>query len=212
MPNAAVFWGDFRWRTGRRNDQDAREGCRLLEAPMTEHATVRLDEGGVNRRILARQAVADYRRVEQATIKQRTNLRSPEGKRLFARFFHSLQLNVYFVSEIARMHLSGEDVEKVEQILRKRLDGLMAEMNEGIDGAHALFTANGITGSLEYEPFAWNGPEIALGNTRSFVPDLLRCRPDSMPRWPRGTGWRCVNPPLPQTLHRASSESPAKRR
>jgi hypothetical protein len=113
-----------------------------------------MDAGGANRRILARQAAADYRRVEQASIKRRTDLRSPEAKRLFARCFHSLQLNTYFVSEVARAHLSREDVEQVEQTLRKRLDALAAEINEGIDGAQALFAANGITRAGTYDTVA----------------------------------------------------------
>lgn len=132
---------------------------------MNEHATVRLDNGGVNRRILARETIADYRRVEQASIKQRTDLRSPEGKRLFARFFHSLQLNAYFVSSIARVLLSREDAQSVEKTLRKRLDELMAQINEGIDGAHALFTANGITRAATYDTVALN---LEVGIISSF--------------------------------------------
>lgn len=132
---------------------------------MSEHATVRLDEGGANRRILARQAAADYRRVEQASIKQRTDLRSPEAKRLYARFFHSLQLNAHFVSDVARVHLSREDVERVEQTLRKRLDALAAEINEGIDGALALFTANGITRTATYDTVAL---DVEVGVISSF--------------------------------------------
>ncbi|HEU0204072.1 MAG TPA: DUF1845 domain-containing protein [Burkholderiaceae bacterium] len=132
---------------------------------MTELATVRLDKGGVNRRILARQAVADYRRVEQASIKQRVCLHSPEAKRFFVRFFHSLQLNAHFVSNIARAHLSREDVESVEQTLRKRLDELMAQIDQGIDGAHALFAGNGITGPATYDTMAL---DLEVGIISSF--------------------------------------------
>jgi hypothetical protein len=95
--------------------------------------------------------VADYRRVEQASIKTRVRLHSPDGKRLFVRFFHSLQLNAHFVSNIARAHLSSEDVERVEQTLRRRLDELMAEIHKGIEGAQALFAANGITRAATYD-------------------------------------------------------------
>ena len=67
---------------------------------MNGPANVRLDEGAVNQRILAREAVGDYRRVEQASLKQIVSLKSPEAKRVFARYFHSLQLNTHFISDI----------------------------------------------------------------------------------------------------------------
>src|SRR5262245_44993001 len=118
---------------------------------MPDEANLRKDHGDVNRRILARQSSADYRRVEQASIKQRTNLQSPEAKRLFARFFHSLQLNAHFVCDIARIHLSGEDVERVEETIRKRLEKLVADLHQAIEGAVALYAANGITSTATYD-------------------------------------------------------------
>ena len=60
---------------------------------MNGPANVRLDQGAVNQRILAREAVGDYRRVEQASLKQIANFRSPEAKRVFVRYFHSLGCN-----------------------------------------------------------------------------------------------------------------------
>jgi len=124
-----------------------------------------MDHGDVNRRILARQSSADYRRVEQASIKQRTNLHSPEAKRLFARFFHSLQLNAHFVCDLARIHLPVDDVERVEETLRKRLEKLLADLNAAIDGATALNVANGITATATYDTVPL---ELEVGVISSF--------------------------------------------
>ena len=118
---------------------------------MTEQTNVKLDQGGVNRRILAKEATADYRRVEQASIKQRARFESPEAKRLFVRFFHSLQINAHFVSEIARTRLAPADVEKVEGTIRTRLESLAGEINRGIDGAAALFSAHAVTAPATYD-------------------------------------------------------------
>lgn len=62
---------------------------------------VKIDEGSVNARILAREAKADFRRVEAASIKVVARLASAEGKRLFVRFFSTLQLNAHFISVLA---------------------------------------------------------------------------------------------------------------
>src|SRR5882672_7014704 len=132
---------------------------------MPDEANVRMDHGDVNRRILARQSSADYRRVEQASIKQRTNLQSPEAKRLFARFFHSLQLNAHFVCDLARIHLPADDVERVEEALRKRLEKLLADLNAAIDGATALNVANGITATATYDTVPL---ELEVGVISSF--------------------------------------------
>jgi hypothetical protein len=121
---------------------------------MTEQAIVILDSGGANRRILAKQAKADYRRVEQAGIKQHANLQSPEAKRLFARFFHTLQLNAHFVSDIARLRLTPEEVERIELTIRARLEKLEAALNEAIDEAAELFKANAITACATYDTLA----------------------------------------------------------
>jgi hypothetical protein len=118
---------------------------------MTEPSLVKLDNGAANQRILAKEASADYRRVEQASIKQRTRLESPEAKRLFVRFFHTLQLNAHFVSEIARTRLTPEEVEKVEGAIKARLDALAKEVDASIDGAAALFEREVLTTAASYD-------------------------------------------------------------
>jgi hypothetical protein len=80
------------------------------EHGMSEIQIVKVDQGGVNARILAKEAKADFRRVEAASLKMPTRFTSAEGKRFFARLFNTLQLNTHFISVIARTRLDHEDV------------------------------------------------------------------------------------------------------
>src|SRR5438105_13359699 len=78
------------------------------------------DNGRLNERILAREAKQDYlARVEAPRKRVPTMLTSPEAKRLFARFFDSMQLHTNFVSNIARSRLRNEDVEQVEAMIEQ---------------------------------------------------------------------------------------------
>jgi len=121
---------------------------------------VKTDEGAVNARILAREAKVDFRRVEAASIKVVTRLTSAEGKRLFVRFFSTLQLNAHFISVLARTRLDSDDVAKVEAAIKARIDTVAEALNKTIDGAEALFQANGITNSATYDTQAL---EIEVG-------------------------------------------------
>lgn len=112
---------------------------------------VRLDKGGVNARILAREAKVDFRRVEAASVKMPTRFYSAEGKRLFVRLFGTLQLNAHFVSVIARTRMDHDDIAKIEGMLRERIDGVAQALNQAIDDAEALFKANGITEAATYD-------------------------------------------------------------
>lgn len=128
---------------------------------MNQSQIVKLDqEGRTNARILAKEAQADFRRVEAASVKRTTRLASPEGKRVFARFFGSLQLNVHFVSTIARMKLEPEVIDRVEDALRERIEQVTRDINQAIDGAEALFQGNGITEAASYDTAAL---EIRVG-------------------------------------------------
>ena len=68
-------------------------------------ATIRLDQGGINARLLANEAKVDFRRVESASRKIQATFHSPEVKRLFVRYLNSMQLNTYLISVIARTKL-----------------------------------------------------------------------------------------------------------
>ncbi len=112
---------------------------------------VKVDEGGVNARILAKETKADFRRVETASLKIRARFTSAEGKRFFVRRFSTLQLNAHFISVIARTRLSHDDVAKVEAALRKSVDAVNQQLNKAIDGAEALFKLHGVTSVATYD-------------------------------------------------------------
>lgn len=118
---------------------------------MKSDAIIRLDQGGINARILAKEAKTDFRRVEAASRKIPTTLSSPEVKRLFVRFFNSMQLNVHFISVMARAKLSPEMVEKVESGLLEQMEKLTKSVNKVIDGAEVLCKTNGITSLASYD-------------------------------------------------------------
>ncbi|MCH2220757.1 MAG: DUF1845 domain-containing protein, partial [Dechloromonas sp.] len=118
---------------------------------MSEIQIVKVDQGGVNARILAKEAKADFRRVEAASLKMPTRFTSAEGKRFFARLFNTLQLNTHFISVIARTRLEHEDVAKIEDTIRAQMDAVTANLNHAIDGAEALFKAHGITSTASYD-------------------------------------------------------------
>jgi hypothetical protein len=143
---------------------DARER-RAGSAAMPEPSNVKLDHGAINQRILAKENAGDYRRVEQASVKQRTRFESPEAKRLYARYFHSLQLNAHFISEIARIRLEPEQVEKVEQMMRSRLERLAQEIDGAIDGAALLLEREGVTTTATYDAQAL---DLEVGVISSF--------------------------------------------
>ena len=101
------------------------------------------------RRILAK---IDYlARIEAARIKVNVAFSSPEIKRLFLRFFDSAQLNMHFVSVMARTRLPREIVERVEQDIADQLEAQIKDLNTAIDGAETLFRNHGITSQAEYD-------------------------------------------------------------
>lgn len=119
---------------------------------MTANSLARMDKGDANRRILAKEEYrADFRRVEGASLKRRTLLKSAEGKRIFARCFYSFQASVYFISTLGRTKLPHESVEKIEQAIRERLDAATKELNQAIDGAELLFKQYGISAVATYD-------------------------------------------------------------
>ncbi len=87
---------------------------------MSHVQIVKMDEGGVNTRILAKKTKADFRRIEAASLKMRVCFASAEGKCFFVRLFSTLQLNTHFISVIARTRLDYEDVAKAEKPYARR--------------------------------------------------------------------------------------------
>src|SRR5437867_8888145 len=119
-------------------------------------ATIRLDQGGINARLLANEAKVDFRRVESASRKIQARFHSPEVKRLFVRYLNSMQLNMYLISVIGRTKLPHSLIEQVEGALKAKLENLHGEVNEAIDAAEALCKVHGITRLATYdtEPLA----------------------------------------------------------
>ena len=118
---------------------------------MPDFEIVKLDQGGVNARIIAKEAKVDFRRVEAASLKMPTRFTSAEGKRSFVRMFNTLQLNTHFISVIARTRLDHDDIGKIEAAIRAQMDAATASLNKAIDGAEALFKAHGITSAASYD-------------------------------------------------------------
>lgn len=118
---------------------------------MADIEFVKHDQGGVNARILAKETKADFRRVEAASLKIKASFASAEGKRLFIRYFNTFQLAIHFISVISRTRLNHNDVAKVEALVRVQMDKIADELNHAIDGAEALFQANGITSTATYD-------------------------------------------------------------
>lgn len=121
---------------------------------MADTQIVKVDQGGVNARILAKETKADFRRIEAASVKMPTRFTSAEGKRFFVRLFNTLQLNTHFISVIARTRLDHDDIAKVEATIRAQLDAVNESLNSAIDGAEALFKAHGITSVATYDTVA----------------------------------------------------------
>ena len=158
MPKAPRETNDFAWRQpgGLRDDRSATCHAAEVIAMADGDATIRLDQGGINARILAKQAKVDFRRVESASRKIPTTFYSPEVKRLFVRYLNGMQLNIYLVSVIARAKLPHVVIEKVEGALKDQLEKLHADVNAAIDSAEALCKTHGITRLATYdtEPLA----------------------------------------------------------
>ena len=109
-------------------------------------ATIRLEQGGINARLLANEAKVDFRRVESASRKIQATFHSPEVKRLFVRYLNSMQLNMYLISVIGRTKLPHSLIEQVEGALKAQLENLHAEVNEAMDAK-----IHGITSLATYD-------------------------------------------------------------
>lgn len=148
---------------------------------MIETPLVRNDEGLVNARILAREAKSDYRRVESASVKMNTNLKSAEGKRLFVRYFTSVQLATHFIFVIARTKLLQKDIQQVESLVKRRLESIDVQLNQAIDSLELLFKTNGINRYATYDtkPLVLEVGVISSTGMRFF--ELMHKFDDIMP-------------------------------
>jgi hypothetical protein len=133
---------------------------------MTSTRLAVIDTGQVNERILNKDEYrADFRKVEGASLKRTTHLSSPHAKRLFARCFYSFQASMYFISELGRVKLDHEVVERIEQNIRETLDSATAEINTAIDQAEALLKHHNIDVLASYDTVPL---QVEIGITSSF--------------------------------------------
>jgi len=123
----------------------------IVNSPTEAKLTIKADHGATNRKLLARQAAADLTRIESASRKISIHLSSPEGKRLYLRFFDITQMNLHFIAVFARMKLPVEDVDKVEQELRQLFDSRLARINQSLVDMEAKCQANGILNLATYD-------------------------------------------------------------
>ncbi len=133
---------------------------------MTSTRLAVIDTGQVNERILNKDEYrADFRKVEGASLKRTTHLSSPHAKRLFARCFYSFQASMYFISELGRVKLDHDVVERIEQNIRESLDSATAEINTAIDQAEALLKHHNIDMLASYDTVPL---QVEIGITSSF--------------------------------------------
>lgn len=112
----------------------------------------RMDDQAANRRILERIGErADFRRVEEASIKRTTRLSSPTGKRILARCFYSLQLNMWYLQVVGSGKLPEENIEQVETLVRKSLDKALAAANRELDAAHEQLRRHAVETVATYD-------------------------------------------------------------
>lgn len=123
----------------------------LNHSPETSFSTTHDDNGETNVRLLAREIKTDFRRVESASRKIRTTLNSPEGKRLFLRFFNSASLNMHFIAVIAPINLPSGEVEAVVAKLEELVEKSSALLNEALVHAEQLCHRNGIVDLATYD-------------------------------------------------------------
>ena len=121
-----------------------------LPVPLRD-PNVRLDPTRANARILAGEERVDFRRVEAASLKMPARFTSAEGKRLFMRFFATLQLNTHFISVVARTRLQGAEIARVEAGLRERLESVTLHLDQAIDAVEAKFEQHGIREVATYD-------------------------------------------------------------
>jgi hypothetical protein len=109
------------------------------------------DHDAANRKLLARKAAAKTDHIESASRKVAITLCSPEGKRLYLRYFEITQINFHYITVFARIKVSWQDVEKFEQELRALLDNGLTRVNQALVDTAAKCVASGVTSLATYD-------------------------------------------------------------
>lgn len=122
-----------------------------MDKSATQRSIVKEDHGEMNNRLLSREVLANFSRVESATRKISTPLASPEGKRLFLRYFMQTQLNIHYISVIARLALPSQDIEKIEAQLLEAIAKASRDTDLAIVDAEKRCGQNGILTLATYD-------------------------------------------------------------
>jgi hypothetical protein len=127
----------------------------IQPTPVTGTVDPRLatqDAGDINRRILGKKRDrADFKRVEEASLKVKVVLASPDAKRLYTRIFYSYQVNVHLAIKIGRTRLAPEAIEKVNGELHRQMAEATTLLNDALDSAGAELQRNAIATIASYE-------------------------------------------------------------
>jgi hypothetical protein len=132
------------------------------------------DAGDINRRILDKKRNrADFKRVEEASLKVKVTLASPDAKRLYARIFYSYQVNVHLAVKIGRTRLAPEAIEKVSRELQRQRAEATTLINDALDGAGAELQRNAITTVASYETVPMADTVAVTSSLANRMLDLL---------------------------------------
>ena len=107
-------------------------GREMMNPSNSNVSVIRQDRGEMNQKLLQRQALASLAPVESAGRIVKMSFSSPEGKRLFLRYFDITQLHMHYISKIARLSLPDADIEQVEkqvlELVEEKIDSIDKEM------------------------------------------------------------------------------------
>lgn len=113
--------------------------------------TIATDQDAVNLKLLAKQKIANFKRVESSSRKVPVMLSSPEGKRLYLRCFDITQANFHFIAVFARLKLPAADIDKIEQELAAMLNHRLRRLDQALVDTEAACRSKGIDTLASYD-------------------------------------------------------------
>lgn len=138
-----------------------------------ENERLRLDHGEVNDRLERKVPPADFRRIESASLKVTVQLHSPEMKRLYLRLFHDMQIQVHYISVLARLKLDHGIVVAAEDFLEQVIELAVAETDRAIDQTYELLKAHGIMKVITYHTQAMEFEALVISGLSHRYLDLF---------------------------------------
>lgn len=108
------------------------------------------DPGDFNARIIAKMRKSRLTRYEGDGLRAEIVLHSPEGKRLYARYFHDFQGNMYIMSTMALYQFPNDVTNDMYEDILQRIVKSIDEVEQEIAAAQKLFDANGVERPVDY--------------------------------------------------------------